>query len=80
MDAIGVLHTNPLDDYQLLHRIGSGTYGDVFKVGYRLTSSLTDKMKKEKKTLFEAWLLVVYRWWGWLGLRLLIVSRRRDSN
>ncbi|KAK1787991.1 hypothetical protein P4O66_016465, partial [Electrophorus voltai] len=31
MDAIGVLHTNPLDDYELIHRIGSGTYGDVFK-------------------------------------------------
>ncbi|XP_012678448.2 mitogen-activated protein kinase kinase kinase kinase 6 [Clupea harengus] len=31
MDAIGVLYTNPLDDYELLHSIGSGTYGDVFK-------------------------------------------------
>ncbi|XP_053504347.1 mitogen-activated protein kinase kinase kinase kinase 6 isoform X2 [Ictalurus furcatus] len=31
MDAIGVLNTNPLDDYELIHRIGSGTYGDVFK-------------------------------------------------
>ncbi|KAF7696912.1 mitogen-activated protein kinase kinase kinase kinase 6 [Silurus meridionalis] len=31
MDAIGVLDTNPLDDYELIHRIGSGTYGDVFK-------------------------------------------------
>jgi len=33
MDAIGVSHTDPLDDYELIHRIGSGTYGDVFKVG-----------------------------------------------
>lgn len=32
MDAIGVLKSNPLDDYELLHRIGSGTYGDVYKV------------------------------------------------
>lgn len=31
MDAIGVSHSDPLDDYELIHRIGSGTYGDVFK-------------------------------------------------
>ncbi|KAA0720400.1 Mitogen-activated protein kinase kinase kinase kinase 3 [Triplophysa tibetana] len=31
MDAIGVSHTDPLEDYELIHRIGSGTYGDVFK-------------------------------------------------
>lgn len=31
MDAIGVSNADPLDDYELIHRIGSGTYGDVFK-------------------------------------------------
>uniref|UniRef100_A0A8C9VB53 non-specific serine/threonine protein kinase n=1 Tax=Scleropages formosus TaxID=113540 RepID=A0A8C9VB53_SCLFO len=31
MSAIGVSLLNPLDDYELIHRIGSGTYGDVFK-------------------------------------------------
>uniref|UniRef100_A0A672RNI3 non-specific serine/threonine protein kinase n=1 Tax=Sinocyclocheilus grahami TaxID=75366 RepID=A0A672RNI3_SINGR len=31
MDAFGVSHADPLDDYELIHRIGSGTYGDVFK-------------------------------------------------
>lgn len=31
MDTAGVSHTDPLDDYELIHRIGSGTYGDVFK-------------------------------------------------
>ncbi|XP_066501765.1 mitogen-activated protein kinase kinase kinase kinase 6 [Hoplias malabaricus] len=41
MDAIGVLHTNPLDDYELLHRIGSGTYGDVFKARNIKTSVIS---------------------------------------
>uniref|UniRef100_A0AAR2JBQ3 non-specific serine/threonine protein kinase n=1 Tax=Pygocentrus nattereri TaxID=42514 RepID=A0AAR2JBQ3_PYGNA len=41
MDAIGVLHTNPLDDYELLHRIGSGTYGDVFKARNNKTSVIS---------------------------------------
>ncbi|KAJ8348501.1 hypothetical protein SKAU_G00270900 [Synaphobranchus kaupii] len=31
MDVIGVSFLNPLDEYELIHRIGSGTYGDVFK-------------------------------------------------
>ncbi|CAB1315901.1 unnamed protein product [Coregonus sp. 'balchen'] len=31
MEAIGVSYSNPLDDYELIQRIGSGTYGDVFK-------------------------------------------------
>uniref|UniRef100_A0AAY4A1D4 Non-specific serine/threonine protein kinase n=1 Tax=Denticeps clupeoides TaxID=299321 RepID=A0AAY4A1D4_9TELE len=31
MDAVGVSFTDPRDEYELIHRIGSGTYGDVFK-------------------------------------------------
>nr|XP_023697498.1 mitogen-activated protein kinase kinase kinase kinase 2-like isoform X2 [Paramormyrops kingsleyae] len=31
MEAIGVSFSNPLDEYELVQRIGSGTYGDVFK-------------------------------------------------
>ncbi|CAG5929602.1 unnamed protein product [Menidia menidia] len=32
MDRIGVSFLDPLDDYELIHRIGCGTYGDVFKI------------------------------------------------
>lgn len=32
MNTIGVSFLDPLDDYELIHRIGCGTYGDVFKV------------------------------------------------
>lgn len=36
MDRIGVSFLDPLDDYELIHRIGCGTYGDVFKVSENL--------------------------------------------
>ncbi|KAG9265483.1 mitogen-activated protein kinase kinase kinase kinase 2-like [Astyanax mexicanus] len=41
MEAIGVLESNPLEDYELLHRIGSGTYGDVFKARSIKTSVIS---------------------------------------
>uniref|UniRef100_A0A3Q3F0U7 Protein kinase domain-containing protein n=1 Tax=Labrus bergylta TaxID=56723 RepID=A0A3Q3F0U7_9LABR len=31
---------DPLDDYELIHRIGCGTYGDVFKARNIRTSEL----------------------------------------
>ncbi|CAM4516934.1 unnamed protein product [Leuciscus chuanchicus] len=31
MNTIGVSFLDPLDDYEIIHQIGSGTYGDVFK-------------------------------------------------
>uniref|UniRef100_A0A6Q2WQW2 Mitogen-activated protein kinase kinase kinase kinase n=1 Tax=Esox lucius TaxID=8010 RepID=A0A6Q2WQW2_ESOLU len=34
-------YSNPLDDYELLHRIGSGTYGDVFKARNLKTSVIS---------------------------------------
>ncbi|XP_047434640.1 mitogen-activated protein kinase kinase kinase kinase 2 isoform X3 [Mugil cephalus] len=40
MDRIGVSFLNPLDDYELIHRIGCGTYGDVFKARNISTSEL----------------------------------------
>ncbi|XP_051955552.1 mitogen-activated protein kinase kinase kinase kinase 2-like [Xyrauchen texanus] len=41
MDTIGVSRTDPLDDYELIQRIGSGTYGDVFKAHSIKTSVIT---------------------------------------
>uniref|UniRef100_A0A3Q3XJX2 non-specific serine/threonine protein kinase n=1 Tax=Mola mola TaxID=94237 RepID=A0A3Q3XJX2_MOLML len=40
MDRIGVSFSDPLDDYELIHRIGCGTYGDVFKARNIRTSEL----------------------------------------
>ncbi|XP_060887936.1 mitogen-activated protein kinase kinase kinase kinase 2 isoform X2 [Labrus mixtus] len=40
MDRISVSFLDPLDDYELIHRIGCGTYGDVFKARNIRTSEL----------------------------------------
>ncbi|XP_041842461.1 mitogen-activated protein kinase kinase kinase kinase 2 isoform X2 [Melanotaenia boesemani] len=40
MDRIGVSFLDPLEDYELIHRIGCGTYGDVFKARNIRTSVL----------------------------------------
>uniref|UniRef100_A0A3Q2ZZ21 non-specific serine/threonine protein kinase n=1 Tax=Kryptolebias marmoratus TaxID=37003 RepID=A0A3Q2ZZ21_KRYMA len=40
MDRIGVSFLDPLEDYELIHRIGCGTYGDVFKARNIKTSEL----------------------------------------
>ncbi|XP_077597598.1 mitogen-activated protein kinase kinase kinase kinase 2 [Stigmatopora nigra] len=40
MERIGVSFLDPLDDYELLHRIGCGTYGEVFKARNLRTSHL----------------------------------------
>ncbi|KAJ3585139.1 hypothetical protein NHX12_013861 [Muraenolepis orangiensis] len=40
MNTIGVSFLDPLDDYELIHRIGCGTYGDVFKARNIRTSEI----------------------------------------
>uniref|UniRef100_A0A3B1JVJ5 Mitogen-activated protein kinase kinase kinase kinase n=1 Tax=Astyanax mexicanus TaxID=7994 RepID=A0A3B1JVJ5_ASTMX len=40
MNTIGVSFLDPLDDYEILHRIGNGTYGDVFKARSIKTSEI----------------------------------------
>ncbi|XP_056883605.1 mitogen-activated protein kinase kinase kinase kinase 2 isoform X1 [Takifugu flavidus] len=40
MDRIGVSFQDPLDEYELIHRIGCGTYGEVFKARNKETSEL----------------------------------------
>ncbi|XP_048884921.1 mitogen-activated protein kinase kinase kinase kinase 2 isoform X3 [Brienomyrus brachyistius] len=41
MNVIGVSFLDPLDDYELVHRIGNGTYGDVFKARNIKTSEMS---------------------------------------
>ncbi|XP_071782145.1 mitogen-activated protein kinase kinase kinase kinase 2 isoform X3 [Centroberyx gerrardi] len=40
MDTIGVSFLDPLNDYELIHRVGCGTYGDVFKARNIRTSEM----------------------------------------
>uniref|UniRef100_A0A665VYD4 non-specific serine/threonine protein kinase n=1 Tax=Echeneis naucrates TaxID=173247 RepID=A0A665VYD4_ECHNA len=40
MDRIGVSFQDPLDEYELIHRLGCGTYGDVFKARNIKTAEL----------------------------------------
>ena len=48
MDRIGVSFLDPLDDYQLIHRIGCGTYGDVFKVSENISWCFNRGREREK--------------------------------
>ena len=46
MDRIGVSFLDPLDDYELIHRIGCGTYGDVFKVSENISSCVRKRHRE----------------------------------
>jgi len=39
--SVDISRRNPQDDYELLQRVGSGTYGDVFKVRYIILQALS---------------------------------------
>lgn len=71
MDRIGVSFLDPLDDYELIHRIGSGTYGDVFKVSESpshliVNAPPTDSELMSKQTNCHRFSLPVCRggWWS----------------
>lgn len=50
MDRIGVSFLDPLDDYELIHRIGCGTYGDVFKVSANILLCFAQPSSKTQST------------------------------
>lgn len=47
MDRIGVSFQDPLDEYELIQRIGCGTYGEVFKVSLPEYVNTAFKLFKE---------------------------------
>lgn len=55
MNTIGVSFLDPLDDYEIIHQIGSGTYGDVFKVRMKVRWSFGNCTKSLTSTF--QWML-----------------------
>lgn len=68
MDRIGVSFLDPLDDYELIHRIGSGTYGDVFKVSESVIWTPTTSYElMNKQTNCQRYFIscLLLRWCQW---------------
>lgn len=48
----GISRRNPEDEYELIHKIGSGTYGDVYKVRFRKRESGQERGRDSLSSTF----------------------------
>ena len=60
----GISRRNPEDEYELIQKIGSGTYGDVYKVRKMSTKSVN-----HANIFFQCFRPKNYKQMNWLQLR-----------